>query len=447
MTAPVFVVGGGVSGIAAAHYLKSAGHQVELIERDQHLGGRVAPSQLADKPVELGGKNIGRHYKNFRAFTAELGDFAFEFFGINSSRIGKDGRIYTIDSKKRFKTFTGLLRTCPLRDLVRFAWLAKQVKDNPDNGYVGSDWFTAYGTTLNDPPLTKLFSEAFCQQIVRPMVVRMNGAEPDEAYAGNFGSNLRMLLDTYDQPTAGMQTIFSAFAKQLPIHLGTELVGLVTKNDQVTAVRVKTSKGSEEEWPCSGVVLATVASVTATLVADLLPKTADELRRVRYFPVQVAIVKYKQPIFNDQIRAITFGPEYAMSNAGAYGVDDLDIVRYTFSGRTARQAFTRGDDVEALITEAERHLGKYSENTPKPKDRVDFVERRWDSGLCAYAPHHHRVLHSVADAERTIKGLAFTGDYMRGASIEACFRAGKAAAQRFGRVSPKSAPLDERVGA
>ena len=39
MTDPVVVIGGGLAGLAAAARLAKAGHQVELYERSETLGG------------------------------------------------------------------------------------------------------------------------------------------------------------------------------------------------------------------------------------------------------------------------------------------------------------------------------------------------------------------------------------------------------------------------
>ncbi len=44
-----------------------------------------------------------------------------------------------------------------------------------------------------------VFGDKFCNDILRPIVVRMNGAEPEETYIENLGSNLRMLKDSYEQ--------------------------------------------------------------------------------------------------------------------------------------------------------------------------------------------------------------------------------------------------------
>ena len=46
MPDPVVVIGGGLAGLAAAARLAKAGHQVELYERSETLGGTWAPYRL-----------------------------------------------------------------------------------------------------------------------------------------------------------------------------------------------------------------------------------------------------------------------------------------------------------------------------------------------------------------------------------------------------------------
>jgi oxygen-dependent protoporphyrinogen oxidase len=444
---PYLVVGGGVSGIAAAHYLQQAGVPVALIEQDEALGGRVAPAQLAGQPIELGGKNIGRRYSHFRAFARLTGDPQFEPFGLQSSRVLDDGRLVTVDGARRWRSVLGLLRSCPFLDLVRFGRLAWRVKQVEAEGYLGGPSFTALGARRDHRPLSAWFSEQFADTLLRPLSLRMNGAEPDEVYLGNLGTNLRTLLDSYDQPRHGMRPIFDEFARQVPVQLGVRARGLVVRGGRIVAVETEGRGGQREERPCAGVVLATPAGATATLLAPHLARTAQALRAVRYFPVLVVVARYARPVFTPQRRALVFGAQHALSNAGAYGLGALDVVRYTFSGRAARQALAAGADGAALLAQGEALLT--STVGLRPGDRLAFVSRRFDPGLCAYAPHHGQLAQELTAGMQALQRLALTGDYVRGASIEACFRASRAAVDRllagaepiFRSVGAKGGPL------
>jgi oxygen-dependent protoporphyrinogen oxidase len=139
----------------------------------------------------------------------------------------------------------------------------------------------------------------------------------------------------------------------------------------------------------------------------------------------VIVARYREPVFTPSVRAIVFGPDQPLSNAGAYGAGRLDTVRYTFSGRAAREAIE--SEPAALLRRAETLLGAH---TPvRTEQRRDFVARRFDDGLCAYAPHHADWRAALGESLRDVGGLALAGDYLRGASIEACFRAAHGATQ------------------
>ena len=122
-----------------------------------------------------------------------------------------------------------------------------------------------------------------------------------------------------------------------------------------------------------------------------------------------------------------------MSNAGVYGMTERHIVRYTFSGAAARDLLGSEPEIEHLLDLGERTLSSYV--PVHSRERISFVGRVMGIGLCAYAPDY-RAFIAALDAElRRLSGLELTGDYLQGASIEACFRASLASAVRIGAAN------------
>ncbi|WP_406327081.1 protoporphyrinogen/coproporphyrinogen oxidase [Streptomyces sp. NBC_00203] len=417
--ADVIVVGGGWSGIATAWRLHRHGLRPVLIDDRPTLGGRSAQTSLGSRTVTLGGKNIGRKYTHFREFAAELGLGAsdFEHFGINSSRI-EDSRLRTVDSTGRAASVYGLLRGIPPRDLARILRLAWYTRRERANAFCSGPDFDRLAARTGDPSLAEYFGTTLRQRLVRPAVVRMNGAEPDETHLGNFGTNLGMLLDSFDQLTHGFTPLLDGFRGQIATHTATRVTGLTVDSGRVTGVRATTEAGEQLTLTADAVVLAVPAPAAAALTAEHQPALAEQLGAVRYFPVAVVIAEYDRPVFDERVRALTFPPDCPLSNAGAYGVTDRHIVRYTFSGRAARSLPPGNDD---LITLAEKELGAHLDlTTPR---RTGAVTARWEHGLCAYSPFHSSTLTKINTLSKELAGLTLTGDYVRGASIEACFRA------------------------
>jgi oxygen-dependent protoporphyrinogen oxidase len=129
------------------------------------------------------------------------------------------------------------------------------------------------------------------------------------------------------------------------------------------------------------------------------------------------------------MRALVFPPDEALSNAGVYGVDDRHIVRYTFSGAAARPLLANAPDVADLLERGERALSRY---VPVDRcERVAFVGKVISTGLCAYARDQAGFVAGLERELPRLPGLELTGDYLQGASIEACFRASLACTARL----------------
>jgi protoporphyrinogen/coproporphyrinogen III oxidase len=420
---PWIVVGGGASGLAAAYFLEQRGLRPVIVERDAALGGRMGTVQLGDRTLDCGGKNIGRRYRLFREFVSALGPFSFEYFGLNSSQV-IDGRVKTFEGSARWRSLTDLARGLSPKDVVRFARLVWRVKRDEATGYLGSAYSRDLGRRYDEAPASRYFSPEFCRRILRPMSVRMNGAEPDEVFIGNLTSNVRMILDTYEQLVDGLAPLLSACRERYDVRLRTATEGLLVENGRVAGVRIRRDDGAAAELRGAGVILATPASIAATLIEPVLPSVARGLRSIAYYPVSLVIAEYEKPVFSHGARAFVFDSEEAVSNAGAYGVNDLHLVRYTFSGRTSRHFASDFTDPEALLRMGEAALSRHVRFDGNRRRR--FVARRFSPGLCAYAPHHAQLMDGIHQELGRLAGLHLTGDYVQGASIEACFRSASA---------------------
>lgn len=417
------IVGGGASGLAAAFFLRQLGIGSLIVERDETPGGRMGTVQLGDRSLDCGGKNIGRRYALFRRFAASVGSYPFEYFGLNSSQ-AVNGTVKTVDAGARWRTLLDLTRGVAVKDLLRFGHLVWRVKADETGGYLGSPLSRKLAARFDDQPASRYFSREFCARVLRPMSVRMNGAEPDEVYVGNLGSNVRMILDTYEQFQHGLAPLLRDVQQQYEIRLGTTAESLLVTRGRVSGLRVRTRDGRSDDLQGAGVILATPAHVSAALTESVLPGLAGVLRTVAYYPVTLIVAEYDRPVFTSSVRAFVFGEDEVVSNAGAYGIHDLNLVRYTFSGRTARGWMERTLDDEQQLRAGEAALSKYV-----PLDaawRRRYVVRHFRPGLCAYTPRHGQFLDRIAQERAKLPGLHLTGDYIQGASIEACFRAASA---------------------
>ncbi len=439
----VAVVGGGMSGIAAAHFLAKAGLEPEIIEAGSALGGRAGSVRLGDRVVDIGGKNIGRKYTLFRQFIADHGAPPLEFFGINSSMI-RDGVLHTLDSQHKVASLFHVLRLVGARDFVRLMRLARRVQRDPREALLGAPGFSELSERYDHLPLSAWFGAPAVDAFLRPITLRMNGAEPDEYYLGCLGSNLKMLLDKYDQLTFGMAELLERFQDTVATRLGTTVQRVEPLGNGRCRLLLEQSDGARAWGDYAHVIVALPAPQAAAALAE--QSICESLAKVSYHPVTLIVARYGRPIFSPAVRAIVFDAESALSNAGSYGKDDLNVVRYTLSGREARR-IAPGVSPADVLGLAEQMLNRYV--PVSAEDRRDFVYRRFERGLCAYAPFHHRLLDAMRRWEDSVGAVTLTGDYVCGASIEACFEAGRAsaerAAQRLGDPRSAARPLGAKA--
>lgn len=422
----VAVIGGGISGIAAAFYLMQRNIGVDIFESEERLGGRSGSAELLGRRVDFGGKNVGKHYHLFREFTRSLGDPEFEYFGINTSQL-VNGRIVSLSKEgaKLINLFK-VIRLSGMNGVVKLYPHIKAILNDRSMGVLDSPYFRKISEQFDHITLAEYVKGRCVENLVRPITIRMNGAEPEECYPGNFGSNLALAVDSYDQLNKGMHGLLDSFTAN-----HTRNGSRIFHNCRVTAIHQE-QKAIRLEYLQNGqtnsalydrVIAAVPAYQLAPLLETTLPKAAELLHRVNYFPVGIGIAKYRNEVFTKNRRAMIFDRNTPLSNAGAYGLNDLNIVRYTFSGKASRAIVTEHSTPEKVIELGEE--AAYSYFNLKDNQREAFVYRYFSKGLCAYSDRHHLLLDTIDRHIGTIPFLGATGDYRRGASIEACFKAAK----------------------
>ncbi|KDQ08627.1 hypothetical protein BOTBODRAFT_179697 [Botryobasidium botryosum FD-172 SS1] len=92
---PVVIIGGGISGLAAANQIAAAGHRVIILEARSRLGGRVHPFRLSDPKytVDIGASWIHGVIGNPLVEIAKKNELPFEIFAPDSVIIKHDGEL------------------------------------------------------------------------------------------------------------------------------------------------------------------------------------------------------------------------------------------------------------------------------------------------------------------------------------------------------------------
>src|SRR5260221_3661146 len=92
----VVVIGAGVAGLAAARYLKSAGMQVTVLEKNPYVGGRVHTDCFEGLKVDTGAQFMTNFYAHTLQIIYDLGlqDTVVPITG--GASIMRNGKLYRI---------------------------------------------------------------------------------------------------------------------------------------------------------------------------------------------------------------------------------------------------------------------------------------------------------------------------------------------------------------
>jgi len=413
----VAVIGAGISGIATAHELRKKDFHVDIFEKDNFVGGRIARSTLDNYPITIGGENIGKSYKNFRNFCSDMGINSFEKYELNLSIISREKKI-NINKKNKFKLISNLVKLLSFDDFKKVEMMFFAIKLNRNNAFLSGKFFEKYP----DVNIESFFSKDYTDYILRFITIVNNAAETDEIYLETLGTNLSMSIDTYEHLKDTPTDIFMKFSDNQNIFLEEEVTSLWYENSVFKGI-ISNNKKIEYD----AVVLATTAISASKILEKTNKILSDRLKNVRYFPVAMIIVKYETATFPKDINSYVFPKDSFLSNVGIYGLEKYEYIRYTFSGRTARSLFEKEISIEELVQIAENEFFKHT--SIKLPNRVGFTGKI--TKQTAYAIHHKEFLKNIQLDLLNNKEIYLAGDYLESASIEGCYRSGMFTAQEI----------------
>lgn len=453
MSPRVLVVGGGITGLTAARRLVRAGAEVEVLERDDRLGGKIRTSSVRGRPVEDGPDMFLARVPWARDLCDELGltdDLVSPATG--AAFVWRDGAPRRLPAELVLGAPTKvlpLLRSGVLRPI--------------DALRAGLDLVRPRTGLGDDPTVGELigsrFGPAVTDRLVDPLIGGINAGSADQLSAAATAPQLldaarssRSLLaglrrarerstlqasgPVFWSLRGGLERLIDALREDLTeagAGLRTGITVRAVSPGASGGVAVQTDDGRRD---ADAVVLATPAHVTSGLVAEASPAARRMLDRIRAASVSMAVLAVPHDVFRHPIEAsgllfpridgtlttaVSFG-----STKWPHWADGHGILRISVGRMGDDRGLEMDDDdlVAAVLDELDQHLGVRS--APLEQRVV-----RWIQAFPQYEPGHAARVEAIrAELATSLPGVELAGASYEGLGIPACVRQGGEVAER-----------------
>ena len=432
------VIGGGITGLAAAHAIVEHGARVTLFEASDRLGGMIRTTPFAGHPA------IDEGADAFLARVPWAGDLARKVSlggSLTSPAVGKaavwwnglhdipDGLLLGMPTDLFGVARSALLsRRGKLRAALEVLRPRTETASDSIGRYVRARFGNEVHERLVDPLIGSIYAadtDDFSLVAV-PQLAEMAERSRSVLLASRRASAATATGPVFYAPTAGIGALTDAVAAAVGAR-GGEL----RRNSAISELMADADRWRVDGDLFDGVVLACPARAAAALLAPLDTSTAATLAAVPTADVALLTLAlpnagwparlqklsgYLVPKPQQRlVTAVSFG-----SQKWAHWADDDQVILRVSLGRDGLSALHLSD--EELLADAldELHLHLQFDAQPTAV-RVS----RWANAFPQYRPHHGAT---IATVEHSLPpGLVLAGASYHGIGIPACVRSAQQA--------------------
>ena len=443
----VAVIGGGISGLTAAHLLLGAGHDVALVDDAAEPGGLIAGARVDGFLCERGPQAVLDGSEAVRALIASAGLEPRLVRALPASRrrsVYVAGQLRPFPASPPALIKTNLLSARGKLRLLREPFVRRRGdaagdEDESVFDFVARRFGPEAAQRAAGPALVGVYAGDAAALSVRAALPRLAALEREH------GSVLRGMFRTRGTSRFGRPVTFPDGLGELPRALG---AALGARRRVARATRIERRAGGWTVALDGGtaleaerLVLATPASATAALLAPHAAGAAEALRAIPHAPVAVVCLGFRA------------------ADAGALGMD-LDAYGFVvargeaisllgcqydssvFPGRAPAggvllralcggvfdPALVDGDD--AAITRQVLADLRRAAGLRRDPDVVQVWRAR--PGIPQYDRAHLARVHAVDEALTRLPGLVVIGHSLRGVGVTACIGAATALVRDIG---------------
>ncbi len=464
MSRRVIVIGGGITGLSAAHRLtelardKKLNLEILLLESSDRVGGVIST-------IERDG------------FLIEEGPDSFitsKPWGLNlAGRLGLDRELIETNKDKRrtYVLFRGRLiplpdgffmlaptRIMPFLETPLFSWRGKM--------RMLLDLVIPRGQRDDESLASfvrrRLGVEAL-ERVAQPMISGIYTADPEKLslrattpqfieMEERYGSVLRGMYDGYRKRKKGAisdsgarYSLFVSFRNGMKT-LVDALVKAIPGGSIKTGAPVEHIRAADNGWQvttgegihdAAGVIVTTPAYITAGFLENAAGAAAALLRRIEYASSIVVILAYRKEEIETELDGFGFVvPAIERSSMIACSFSSEKFIGRAPQGCTLLRIFAGGavkpdayDMEDSRIRETvEKEISSLLGIRTKP---LFTIVKRYPKAMPQYHVGHGELVEGIMSEIRKLKGLEIAGNAFSGVGMPDCINSGERAAERI----------------
>lgn len=455
----VVVIGGGISGLAAARFLARGGARVTVLEGSPEIGGKLRVSEIAGLPVDEGAEALLARRPEGLELMEDLGlTDRLVHPSATTAGILIDGRIRPLPTGQVMGIPTDLVALAR-SGVLSYAGMARAGLDlvlpaTPRGSDVSVAGFV--GARLGGEVVDRLV-EPLLGGVYAGRAEKLSFDSTLPMLAGAARTNRSLIATVRGMKSAGpkdpgpmfttlpdgLGSMATALSSKIVEGGGTVRTGAMVRElapNEAGGWRLTVGSAAEpERLEADGVLIAVPARPAARLLADVAPAAARELDRIEYASMALVTLAYAASAFQRRpqgsgylvpasagrtVKAVTFSsfkwPHLIERDPGVV------IVRCSIGRAGEEHTLQRPDDdlkAAAMAELAETcHVGELP---------LDTRVTRWGGGLPQYNVGHADRVAKVRAAVAGHPGLAVAGAAYDGLGIPACIGSARAAAGRL----------------
>ncbi|MBI4192617.1 MAG: protoporphyrinogen oxidase [Betaproteobacteria bacterium] len=448
--ADVIVVGGGISGLAAAWALQRRGVRVVLLEAAVRAGGTIGSTREQGCLIESGPNSMLETTPLIGELVGELGIAGERIAAQPAARsryILRDGKLIALPLSPLAFFVTSLFSAGAKLRLLREPFIGRGARAAEES--VADFVRRRLGTEFLDYAINPFVAGVYAGD---PETLSVQAAFPRlHELEQKHGSLIRGQLlgarerarnpDKSKQVAAmlsfrdGMQTLTDAIARRLTrIEFNAEAVRIVP-GEHGYGVTVSGAAGGRN-YRARAVLVATPAQAAARFTAPFAPHAAAALAAIPYPPLAVVVSAYRRDTIAHPLdgfgflvpqreRRLVLGAIFSSTLFEHRAPENLVLLTSFIGGMRQPELAQREEGEIAGFAQAELAalLGA--------PVHADFIRvTRWPHAIPQYTLGHLDRIARIEEAERNFPGLFFCANYRGGIAVGDCLKSADRAARQ-----------------